>query len=356
MSKAKQLLRILFPGFIEKVSNKLRENDRIKECKKANVPEKVCHYHELFVRSDGSIYPCCSVWGRQDMMIGHLNDDDLKQRMVEFHSICYCESYKLIKARNNEQQEYDIITLELSLECQGSCAMCCARAPEWKGKYNLYDSLDLLLKTHTPKKIIFQGGEVLIQKKSMEWISHLKAVYPYVHFLLVTNGNVNVSLAKICKDLFSEVIISFVGYHPCTYKTVMGMNVEAVKKFAESIIREGGIDVTLKYLVTPLTIHEIADFCKWAISAHPQSIRLSNANVAAYLNFSTGDKYWEKIIDRTGNGLRQLLVDQYDAINGGNTKIEIESSLLQLFKVNESFIRKNKLEGYVKEFKYTHIA
>lgn len=345
MNKVKELLRILFPSFIEKVSNKLGTNIRMKEYIKANVPERACHYHELFVRNDGFIYPCCLVWGRKDMIIGHLNDDDLKQRIIEFHSICHCESYKLIKARKHEQQKYDIINLELSLECQGSCAMCCVHAPEWTGEYNLYDSLDLLLKTYTPKKIIFQGGEVLIQKKSIDWISHLKAIYPFIHFVLVTNGNVSVNLATICRDLFSEVTISFVGYHPCTYKTVMGMNVEAAKRFAESIIREGGADVTLKYLVTPLTIHEIADFCKWAISVHPKSIYLSNSNVIGYLNFRTGDKYWDKIIERSANQLKQLMLDQYETTKNGNIRIEIESSLLHIFKVSESFIRENKLEN-----------
>ena len=71
------------------------------------------------------------------------------------------------------------------------CVMCCVNAPDWRGQYDYYSQLEELIKQTQPEEILVQGGEVLIQKQSIEWLTQVKQDFPDIKISLVTNGNVN---------------------------------------------------------------------------------------------------------------------------------------------------------------------
>ena len=110
------------------------------------------------------------------------------------------------------------------------------KSPEYRGTYNYYDSLTKLINKCNPKSINVQGGEVLIQKKSMGWISDIKKNNPNLRISLVTNGNVNLNVTDWIKDTFYKVIISFYGFNPETYNIITGMDVNRSKQFAQKFI------------------------------------------------------------------------------------------------------------------------
>lgn len=59
--------------------------------------ERPCHYRELFVASNGEVYPCCLTWNNPALRIGHITDPDLEKRLLAFDGLCRCSSFTLRK-------------------------------------------------------------------------------------------------------------------------------------------------------------------------------------------------------------------------------------------------------------------
>lgn len=184
-----------------------------------------CHLHELFINHEGNIYPCCITWGRPDMLIGHLADINIEEKILKYNQRCSCEQYHLRKANKNEPINIGLLNIEFSLACQGQCAMCCVDAPSWKGKYDYYDALTAIFNLLSPRQLVVQGGEVLIQKKTMAWLETIKNKSPETSIGLVTNGNVSLAIVPAVESIFDSVAISMVGFQPETYNRIMGMDV-----------------------------------------------------------------------------------------------------------------------------------
>ncbi|OVE74418.1 hypothetical protein BVX94_00405, partial [bacterium B17] len=110
-----------------------------------------------------------------------------------------------------------------------------------------------------------QGGEVLVQKKSLGWVRLIKEKHPSIKLSIVTNGNVGLEMVDVVEHLFSEVFVSVVGFQSETYKAVMGLNIEKTKTFVEKLLANNNIEVIPKFLITPINIHEVSLFLKWII-------------------------------------------------------------------------------------------
>lgn len=108
----------------------------------STAPQRPCHYQELFVKSNGDVFPCCLTWNRKSMVIGHITDFDLTEKIMTFSRICSCERYRLRKADVKDRQNYSILNLGLSLACQANCIMCRVNAPSWREKYEYYTELE----------------------------------------------------------------------------------------------------------------------------------------------------------------------------------------------------------------------
>lgn len=280
---------------------------------------RVCHFYELFITHKGEIFPCCMIWGSRDMKIGHIRDDNLIESLRNFYHPCSCARFELRKGLAEEKIAVDYISIEVSLLCQGKCAMCAVNAPSWHGEYDYYDSLTQIINEFSPRQILVQGGEVLIQKETLGWIEKLRSIYPHLQIIISTNGNMNLNLIDKVEELFYGVNVSFVGFQPLTYATVMGMDVNKAVRFSEELAKRRKVRLILKYLTTPLTIHEFSLFLDWAINLNPAEILVDDANTFTYVNIYTGDNFWEKIFTRTREELRAVLIKNRDILSVSGT-------------------------------------
>lgn len=305
--------------------------------KPGNLTKRVCHFNELFIRHNGDVYPCCKVWDNPKLRIGHINDTDLNHKIRIFYSPCSCGEFELVSSDNTENQEYQLLNIEVSLTCQGKCAMCCVGAPDWRGSYEYYNALRNLIKTYRPREILVQGGEVLIQKKTMDWITGIRKEIPDLRISLVTNGNVPADMAEPVSKIFNRITISFPGFSPDTYQIVTGMHVMRAKQFAEKI-SECGVDIYLKYLITPVNIHESAAFLDWAATLHPRQIQFANSGIDSYINKDTKDYFWVKIVARTAENFRDNLKINKEKLESGSTRVVFFEDTLRMFGITQDFI------------------
>jgi tetratricopeptide (TPR) repeat protein len=308
-----------------------------------NSKERACHLKQLFIKHDGNIYPCCRVWDRDELRIGHIDDPEIFNLLTSFNKDCSCEAYKFRRILPDEKLQFELFNIEFSLACQGNCAMCCVHAPSWRGSYDYYDSLTKLVDLCKPYRIAVQGGEVLVQMKSLEWLSKIKQKYSDVKLHIVTNGNVDLEKVELVEKLFSTMTISIVGFETETYKKIMGMDLEKTIRFAETLIHRSTVEVSLKYLVTPLNFHQAGLFIKWGVNIKAPSLQLVDANILSYINLNTFDNFWLKIFERTSQDIKAIVINNKQIIRENKTLLFIDSSLRKLLHIDNNFIKKNDL-------------
>lgn len=94
---------------------------------------KACHFNQLYITHNGEVFPCCVVWMKPEMKIGHICDSNLFDSVRNFFSPCSCWEFKLRKGLADEKIDIDFLYIEVSLGCQGKCAMCGVNAPPMAG-------------------------------------------------------------------------------------------------------------------------------------------------------------------------------------------------------------------------------
>lgn len=311
---------------------------------RSSAPIVPCHYREPYIKSDGGVFPCCRLWNSSMMRIGHIDDEDIFEKIKSFDRYCGCHSARLRRHESADGEAIKLLYTEFSLACQATCAMCCVNAPSWHGSYDYYDSVMRLVEGLSPETFRAQGGEVLIQKQTIEWLRRLKKDRPGMNFELVTNGNVGLELVETVEGIFGCVSISIVGFEPETYRKVMGLELARTIAFAEKLVEGKRIKVILKYLITPINLHESGLFLKWALRVMPDEIFLADANTRMYVK-ETEDGYWEKIIQRTASEVKGELVRAKGEV--GETKVFFEVLSGTLLSIDEEFIKENSLGGFV---------
>ena len=317
------------------------------------IKKRPCHFWQPFVKSDGYIYPCCKIWGNSNLRIGHLQDADIIERFIRYDQNCQCEGYQLCKAEPAEIHTIKLLNIEFSLKCNGDCAMCGVRAPDWSGIYDdmNYSRLSKLVDAFKPKELFVQGGEVLIQKQTLSWLKNMKSLNPEISIHIVSNGSAGLGMIEIFEKIFDSSTFSFVGFQPMTYKRIMGLNFEKTIRFVEEIIKRGNIRVSIKLLCTPNNIHEIPLFLDWGFRNKPYSILLAEmANFECYINRNTADNYWNKIIKRTGDEIKTLLIKSRDLLEENQLIIKISSFLRNEFSIDDTFVNKHRLFTLVPYF------
>jgi len=314
---------------------------------KSNAPKTACHYNELFINSEGEIYPCCYTRGVSIMKIGHISDVDILKKIEHFDAYCVCSRVRFRKLLPTDNRRFKVVYIELSLDCQGACAMCSVNAPSWHGKYDLYEPLAKFINSCHPEHLLVQGGEILIQKESIKWLYDIKDKHPALKISIVTNGNANLNLIKTVEDLFDWVAISIVGFEPETYRKIMGLDMGKTVAFAEELTKSGKTKVCLKYLITPLNLHESNLFLRWAIKIAPRRVSICDANTSIYINDATEDKFWSKIIKRTSQDIKSELISSRTYLINTKTIIGLDFLTKKMFEINENFIKDNAMNNIV---------
>ncbi len=300
--------------------------------------ERPCHYRELFVTSSGGVYPCCLTWNVPALRIGHITDRDLEDRIRAFEGTCRCASFTLRKGGPSDPRDYKL-NVETGLACNGRCAMCCVDAPSSRGGYEYYADLERLIAgLPSINHIVVQGGEVLIQKRTMEWLRALAARRPDIPLALITNGNVDEGMLPEVESLFFNVLVSVYGFQDETYRRITCMELEKTRRFATELVWRKKTTAHLKYLVTPLNLHELPLFLRWAASLGPETISVIDANTARYINRSTEDRFWDTVIVRTGDAVRGELAASAEALAASGTIVLIDALSREMFGLDEGFV------------------
>jgi hypothetical protein len=225
--------------------------------------------------------------------------------------------------------------------------MCCVSAPDWHGNYDYYEALKRFVITTQPRTIHVQGGEVLIQKKTIEWLKEIKRLNQDIKLTLATNGNVDTDMVPIVSNLFSEVYMSIVGFQPGTYKRVMGLDIKKTKRFIEGLISTNTVKLQLKFMSTPITLHEAGSFFSWAVNLERVEISFADTSVRMYLNFKTFDNYWDKILLRTAEDLKRRILESKPILISGKRNIYFDTGMRDLFDITPAWIHENNLDDVI---------
>lgn len=200
--------------------------------------------------------------------------------------------------------------------------------PPWQGKYDYYEPLTKIVNLFHPNIIGLQGGEVLIQKKALDWIKEINGLYPNIKFGLVTNGNVNLDMVEEVERLFDNIVVSIVGFEPETYERIMGMDFYKTVNFCTALAKKKRVKLILKYLTTPLNIHTTNLFLEWAINLNPVVVLIEDANTMQYINANTSDKFWEKIFNRTAEKIKKVLRENRNRLAENNIEVRLSTAYL----------------------------
>jgi hypothetical protein len=145
-------------------------------------------------------------------------------------------------------------------------------------------------------------------------------------------------MVPLVESLFFNVLVSVYGFQDETYRRITCMELAKTRSFAEELVRRKKSTVHLKYLVTPLNLHELPLFLRWAASLGPETISVIDSNSAAYINRATPDRYWDLVIERTGDEVRKELAVAARALLGTGTVVLIDALSREMFGLDEGFI------------------
>ncbi len=303
-----------------------------------------CHFDSLFIKHNGDVFPCCAVWGNPRWRIGSLHDKEIIQKIINFDGDgCRCFWKANRRAYEGELPLIKHLHLELSLKCQAKCAMCCVNAPDWNGDYDFYEELTALVDLLRPKYISVQGGEILVQPRSISWLEKVKSMHQDTVLRLVTNGGAPTGKnLDTIERLFKLVSISFVGFQPETYKTIMGLDVSYTRDLARRIDKTKVI-LRLKFLVTPLNLHEAAAFFSWAVTICPSAIVFHDSGFHNYVQLDTEDNFWSKIQSRAAKALQRAIISNVSNLIASGTKLHLQENVRKFYDISPEFISENNL-------------
>jgi pyruvate-formate lyase-activating enzyme len=162
--------------------------------------------------------------------------------------------------------------------------------------------------------------------------------FPDMEITLVTNGNADIDAVPIVSDTFDRVVISIYGFQPETYRKITGLDLDKTLRFAEELIKNGRCKVNLKYLTTPINLHETNLFLHWASRLLPERIIMADSNISQYINTGTSDRFWEKIEERTRISVQEELRGARSVLKGSRCAIVIDSTNRKRFGIEGEFM------------------
>jgi len=306
-----------------------------------------CHCDGMFIREDGFLFPCCRLRGNEKLRIGHLSDADLYEKIKDYDSICSRLKFKLRKIGADEKLCINYVNIEFSLLCQAQCAMCCVEAPGKGDPYLYYDELAKLIRNLNPMGLTVQGGEVMIQEDTMSFLKSIKSTNPNIKISLISNACYDLSKIDMIEEVFDFMYVSMVGFQSETYKRIMGLDINKTKRFIDALIDRGKVGIGLKYLVTPLNVHEAGLFLDWAIQRKPTEISIADSNIDQYINYKSWDNFWNKIIKRTSFEVKKELMQKKEFMLQNNIKVGFDFNCKRIYDISDSFIKDNDLDNAI---------
>jgi len=314
----------------------------------------------MIINHKGEVYPCCYVAGNIDYRIGLVTDKDIIEKLLNYDIAngCNCYQYKFIKLSNTAVNKITVnkgLYLELSLLCNAKCAMCIVDAPYWDKKYDLYDTIRAFIDLWMPDKLWVQGGEILIQKQTLQWLEQIKKDHQNVKINLLTNGNVSLRMIPIVEKIFSAVAISITGFQAETYETITSLSLANTVSFTEELARNNKVEIYPKFLITPITAHETHLFLDWAIDVATSELLIQSLVMPNHLD-KTGN-YWDiilndelskRIFERASKKLKGALISKSTLLKSRGVKVcFIDAKAAELMQIDAKFIEDSNLRDVV---------
>lgn len=308
------------------------------------VKNRACHFEEMYIDRYGTVHCCCKTYLKN--IIGNLKDWDIHKKIVEFspENSCVCAKGRLT---SNAQLEIpkipELASIELSSQCNAQCTYC-FQNDETKGSaYEYYDELFDLIQKLKLNKLIFAGGEILIQPESISFIRRLRCTNPGMWIHLKSNGCHELEHISIVEELFDSITITLNGFGTSTVSTIMRVPFERTKQFCEKICERDDLMVGIKFLTSPANICEMPEFLEWCIALHPDRIVIPSARIYD-CNEESPDEwlgstfnglnraYWNPIFSRIGARIIKMLKSNF----GEDIILQIDTELQELLGISEA--------------------
>ncbi len=308
-----------------------------------NITDNECYLTHspkiMYINRYGYIFPNCKTYKTKH--ICHIRDND---------------AVNIVKGYYGDDTPFHMITVEFNSVCNARCFYCFQRDGIDNSTYEYYTELLLFLSEFSTHWIFFSGGEILVQPKSIEFMYNYRLKCPDSWIHLKTNGNADNDKIQFISDCCNSVMVSFNGFSPSIYRTIMGIDVEKTIKFCESIIHKTSTKLGLKFLNSPISIVDIPNFLNWSLSLDPQCIVIQTAynysfspeGASSRLD-STFDKmkpeYWNPIIERVSNNVEKILIDNYNKINSSGNYLTADKEFIDILSLSEKTIQEFRTDG-----------
>lgn len=273
-----------------------------------------CTSDNLYISMSGDVYQC-------PKMIERLPITSIKRRtcikdLVDFiPEACSCKRGYITKSKA------PLIVNKISIEFGGLCNAACIYCYQTYNKKRTaqeytFAQLDDFLNQITFNEIVVAGGEVMCQKETLEYLECLKAKRPNIKISLKTNGFSDDYQKAI--ELFDDILVSINCFSEKNLRLIMGSTVrlQSMKNFCEKICSDNDTKISIKYLLTPISLMDIPDFLKWASELRFEEIAFTKAMLFGVdtVNSWTGSSfynlnniYWAPIFERNRKVIREII-------------------------------------------------
>lgn len=315
--------------------------------------ELFCPEYFLYVNSFGDVYPCCHQI--KSMKIGNIGEPNIYEKIIGYEpeNECRC-SYVGFKKKEGTKAAFLNVNVEFAGECNGSCVYCFQKdLPTFKKSIAIYDDLEKLLRLLKPRNMMVFGGEIGIQDKT---IRLLEAIKKDCHTIIniATNGNIKTNLYAAFDNLFESIQVTFNGFQSHTVKALSDLDFHKQKRFCERAIQKHSVSV--KFMITPISIMELSLFLSWALE-HPFQHVIIDAAFEPSNNYSTDNDwgvsmmsamtgfYWDDIIQRIAKSAKLILQEKALFIVKNDIIIMFSNEVEKRFGIDAKFYEENNLAG-----------
>ena len=121
----------------------------------------------------------------------------------------------------------------------------------------------------------------------------------------------------------------------------------------ESLAKRKKIQLRLKYLTTPINIHEANLFLEWAIILSPELIFFEDANTPGHIQYNAPFDFWGKIFRRNGEEIKLVLLQNKNKLFDDNITVQFSKICIKILGLDENFTRfieNNKLSPKVGKY------
>lgn len=321
-------------------------------------PKKACQYEFLFTDAYGDVYPCCHIV--PELKIGKLTDPDLKDKIASYAPLGGCSCARGVLSSSDvpeKERHFSRIAIEVGGACQAACTYCYENNLEnYRKPYRYFPELQKLILDSEVETIVLLGGEVFFQEDTMSFLKELKRRRPGLSVQVATNGGASEKNWNDICNMADVLEITFNGFSQESFRVITKtLEIETVKRFCEHLAASRPrVDFTLVFMASPMVIHEIIPFLRWALCLNPSAILLHHADVYRYpsdtfseaeeehwrgSSFQWGNEmYWRPILSRIKFEVQSIL-ENHSSACGYKPAIVADWQMEDLLEISDEYLQ-----------------